>query len=173
MDPVMLVLRIFHVVGGTLWVGSAFLLVRYVGPTANTLGPIGAPFMIEMFKARRAARYVTSVALITVIAGWLMWFVDMGRYGGLEPWVTSPFGLALTIGGVLATIAAYFGITGVGNNVEKLVHTADEVRASGGPPTAEQGSRMQHLSQEIARHGKIDIALVLLAVVAMATARYW
>ncbi len=129
--------------------------------------------MIEMFKARRAARFVTSVALITVIAGWLMWFVDMGRYGGLEPWVTSPFGFALTIGGVLATIAAYFGITGVGNNVEKLVHIADEVRASGEPPSAEQASRMQHLSQEIAKHGKIDITLVLLAVVAMATARYW
>ena len=173
MDPVMLVLRIFHIVGGTLWVGSAFLLVRYVGPTANTLGPIGAPFMIEMFKARRAARFVTTVALITVIAGWWMWFVDMGRYGGLGEWIGSSFGLALTVGGVLATIAAYFGITGVGNNVEKMVHIADEVRASGGPPTEEQASRMQHLSREIASHGMIDIALVLLAVVAMATARYW
>ena len=173
MDPVMLVLRIFHIVGGTLWVGSAFLLVRYVGPTANTLGPIGAPFMIEMFKARRAARFVTTVALITVIAGWWMWFVDMGRYGGLGEWIGSSFGLALTVGGVLATIAAYFGITGVGNNVETLVHIADEVRASGGPPTEEQASRMQHLSREIASHGRIDIALVLLAVVAMATARYW
>jgi hypothetical protein len=79
----------------------------------------------------------------------------------------------LTIGGVLATAAAYFGITGIGNNVEKLVSLGDEVAASGGPPTPEQGAEMARLGAEIQRHGKIDLALLFLAVAAMATAQYW
>ena len=32
MDPVMLVLRFFHIVAGAAWFGAAFLLTRYVGP---------------------------------------------------------------------------------------------------------------------------------------------
>jgi hypothetical protein len=47
------------------------------------------------------------------------------------------------------------------------------VAASGGPPTPEQQARMEHLTREIARSGKIDLLLLLLAVTAMATARYW
>ncbi len=41
MDPVMIVLRSFHIIGGVLWVGAAFLFVRYIGPTAAELGPGG------------------------------------------------------------------------------------------------------------------------------------
>jgi uncharacterized membrane protein len=173
MDPVMLVLRTFHVIGGVLWVGSAFLFVAFIGPTAVELGPKAGPFMSGLIKQRKGARFITGVALTTVIAGWLMWLVDLSRYGGVTEWVGSTFGLVITIGGIIATIAAYFGITGVGNNVEKLVDLGDEVAASGGPPTPEQGARMGHLSAEIKKHGMIDIVLVLLAVTLMATARYW
>ena len=91
----------------------------------------------------------------------------------VDEWVTSSFGLVLTIGGLLATAAAYFGITGIGNNVEKLVELGDQVAASGGPPTPEQGAQMAHLGAEIKKHGQIDIVLLFLAVAAMATARYW
>jgi hypothetical protein len=79
----------------------------------------------------------------------------------------------LTIGGVLATFAAQYGIRGIGNNVERLVEVGDEVAASGGPPTPEQGARLAHLGAEIEKHSRIDIVLLFAAVFAMATARYW
>ena len=55
----------------------------------------------------------------------------------------------------------------------RLVEIGDQVAASGGPPTPEQGAQMAHLGAEIKRHGQIDLVLLFLAVAAMATARYW
>ena len=88
-------------------------------------------------------------------------------------WVTSRFGLVITIGGALATVAAFVGYFGVGRGVEELVDVGNEVAASGGMPTADQQARIDRLSAALETHGKIDLALLLLAVTAMATARYW
>jgi hypothetical protein len=169
----MLVLRFAHIVGGALWFGSAFLFAGFVGPSAAELAPASGPMMSAIVKKRRATMVITGLALTTVIAGWTMWLVDLSRYGGLTDWVFSRYGFVITVGAILATLAAYFGITGIGNNAEKLVDLGDEIRESGAPPTPEQGARLQHLGAEIAKHGRIDLVLLFLAVTAMATARYW
>ena len=169
----MLVLRFFHVVAGALWFGSAFLFAGFVGPTAAELGPKAGPVMSGLVKKRRATKVIAGLAITTVAVGWALWLKNAVAYPSVVDWVTSSFGLVLTIGGVLATVAAYFGITGIGNNVEKLVEIGDQVAASGGPPTPEQGAQMAHLGAEIKRHSQIDLVLLFLAVAAMATARYW
>jgi hypothetical protein len=173
MDPVMLVLRLFHVVGGALWFGSSFLFAGFVGPAAAETAPSSVALMSNIIKKRRVAKVLAGLAITTVVAGWLLWFKNAAAYPSVVDWVTSSYGLVLTIGGVAATAAAYFGITGIGNNVEKLVEIGDEVAASGGPPTEEQGARIAHLGAEIARHSRIDLVLLFIAVTAMATARYW
>jgi hypothetical protein len=87
--------------------------------------------------------------------------------------VTSSFGLVLTIGAVLATITAFVGVLGVGRNVERLVDLGAVVAANGGPPSPEQQFEIDHLGAEIEKHGKLDLVLLLGAVIAMSTARYW
>jgi hypothetical protein len=169
----MLVLRFFHVVAGALWFGSAFLFAGFVGPTAAELGPKAGPVMSGLVTKRRATKVIAGLAITTVAVGWALWLKNAVAYPSVGDWVTSSFGLVLTIGGVLATVAAYFGITGIGNNVEKLVEIGDEVAASGGPPTPEQGAQMAHLGAEVQKHSRIDLVLLFLAVTAMATARYW
>ena len=169
----MLVLRFFHVVAGALWFGSAFLFAGFVGPTAAELGPKAGPVMSGLVTKRRATKVIAGLAITTVAVGWALWLKNAVAYPSVVDWVTSSFGLVLTIGGVLATVAAYFGITGIGNNVEKLVDIGDEVAASGGPPTPEQGAQMAHLGAEVQKHSRIDLVLLFLAVTAMATARYW
>jgi hypothetical protein len=173
MDPVMIVLRTFHIVGGALWFGSAFLFAGYIGPSAAEVGPAAGPLLSAVIKKRRFAKVIAGLAITTVIAGWILWVKNALSYASIGDWLTSPFGLVLTIGGLLATAAAYFGITGIGNNVEKVVEIGDTVAASGGPPTPEQGARLAHLGAEIEKHSKIDLVLLFLAVFAMATARYW
>ena len=172
MDPLMIVLRLFHIVGGALWFGSAFLFAGFIGPAAAETAPASGVLMSAVVKKRRVAEVIKWLAITTVIAGWAIW-LKFALAAGVDVWVTSTYGLVLTIGGVLATAAAYFGITGIGNNVEKLVRLGDEVAAAGGPPTPEQGAEMARLGAEIQRHGKIDLALLFLAVAAMATAQYW
>jgi hypothetical protein len=102
----------------------------------------------------------------------MMWLKDAVAYASITAWLTSPFGFVLTFGGLCATAAAYSGITGISNNVERLVDIGDEVAASGAPPMPQQGSRMAHLGAGVQRHSKIDLVPLFLAVTAMATARY-
>jgi hypothetical protein len=108
-----------------------------------------------------------------VLAGWVLWLRNMSQAPSLSDWVTSTFGLVLTIGGVLATITFFVGYFGVGRNVERLVDLGGAVAASGGPPTPEQQAEIDRLGGLLERHGKTDLVLLLLAVTAMATARYW
>jgi hypothetical protein len=171
-DPLMIVLRLFHIGGGALWFGSAFLFAGFIGPAAAETAPASGVLMSDVIKKRRATEVIKWLAITTVIAGWAIW-LKYATQIGVGDWVTSSFGLVLTIGGLLATAAAYFGITGIGNNVEKLVEIGDQVAASGGPPTPEQGAQMAHLGAEIKKHSRIDLVLLFLAVAAMATARYW
>jgi uncharacterized membrane protein len=172
-DTFMIVFRFLHIVAGVAWVGSAFLFVGFIGPSAAEVGPSALPLLTAAIKKRKVAKVITVLGVITVLAGWILWLRNLSLYGSLGEWVTSSFGLVLTIGGVLATISAYFGAVGVGRGVERLVDLGNEVASSGGPPTPEQQARLDALGSSLERHGKIDLALLLLAVTAMATARYW
>ena len=177
-DAVMLVLRIFHIVGGVLWVGSAFFFVAFLGPATGMVGPeVSGPLFQTLVAKMHVPRIITGLGFTTVVAGWLMWLRDLNVYAdwNVGDWIfhTSNFGLVLTIGAVLATIAAFEGSIGVGKNVERITELGGQIAASGGPPTPEQQSRMQMLQQHVRKHGQTDIVLLLLAVLAMATARYW
>jgi hypothetical protein len=172
-QPFMIVFRFLHILAGVLWVGSAFLFVGFIGPSAAEVGPSAGPILTAAVKKRKVAKVITGLGGVTVLAGWILWLKNMSQYPSLGDWVTSRFGLVLTIGGVLATISAAVGALGVGRNVERLVDLGGEVAASGGPPTPEQQSRMDQLGKALERHGKTDLVLLLLAVFAMATARYW
>ena len=169
----MIVFRFLHIVAGTLWVGSAFLFVGFIGPSAAEVGPSAGPLLSTAVKKRKVSKVITGLGATTVIAGWILWLRAWNNAPSLGDWLGTNLGLVLTIGGVLATAALFFGYFGVGRNVERLVYLGDDVRESGGPPTPDQQARMAHLSTEIRKHGQIDLVLLVLAVAAMATAQYW
>ena len=111
----MIVLRTFHILAGALWFGSAFLFAGFFGPAAAELGPTAGPVMSAIIKKRRIATVIAVLAITTVIVGWMLWVKNALTYASIGDWVTSSFGIVLTIGGVLATAAAYYGITGIGD----------------------------------------------------------
>jgi uncharacterized membrane protein len=169
----MIVFRFFHILAGVLWVGSAFLFVGFIGPSAAEVGPSAGPLLTAAVKKRKVAKVITALGGITVLAGWILWLHDVSAYGGFGDWIGSSFGIGITIGAVLATIAAVEGSVNVGKNVERLVDLGGEIAAGGGPPTPEQQGRLERLGHELETHGKIDLLLLVLTVTAMATARYW
>jgi len=171
-SPFMLVFRFLHIVAGVLWVGSAFLFVGFIGPSAAEVGPAAGPLLTAAVKKRRVVKVITGLGVVNVLAGWVLWLRNMDL-SGLDNWVSSRFGLVITIGAVLATISMFVGTIGVGRNVERLVDVGNEVAASGGPPSTEQQARIGHLTSALERYGKLDLVLLLLATIAMATARYW
>jgi uncharacterized membrane protein len=171
--PFMLIFRFLHIVAGVLWVGSAFLFVGFIGPSAVEVGPSAGPLLNAAVKKRKVVKVIVGLGFTNVLAGWVLWLRNWDLYGSLGDWVGSRFGLVITIGGVLATITLFVGLFGVGRNVERLVDLGNEIAASGGPPSAEQQGRIGQITSALERHGKLDLVLLLLATIAMATARYW
>ena len=172
-EPLMLVLRFFHIVAGALWVGSAFLFSGFIGPSAAEVGPSAGPLLTTLVKKRKLPMVIVSLSGTAVLAGWLLWLRNMDVYGGLGDWLGTTFGLVLTIGGVLATIAFVIGLMGISPNVKKLVDLGGQNAASGGTPTAEQGSEMARTQKALETASKVDLMLLVLAISTMATARYW
>ena len=165
--------RFIHIIAGVLWVGFTFLFVGFVGPSAAEVGTSALPLLTAAVKKRKVVRVIIGLGLANVIAGWVMWLRNVSLYDSLGEWVGSRFGLVITIGGVLATTAAAVGTFGVGLNVERLVDLSSEVTASGKSPTEEREHTIARVSSALQRHGKMDLTLQMLAVTAMATARYW
>jgi hypothetical protein len=172
-EPFMLVFRFLHIVAGSLWVGSAFLFSGFLGPSAAEVGPAAGPLLTVMVKKRKVATWIEALSGVTVLAGWILWLRNMDLYGGIGDWVSSTFGLVLTIGAVLATIAFGIGLRAIAPNVRKLVDLGGAIAASGGPPTPEQSAEMERTQKTLEAASKVDLVLLLLAVAAMATARYW
>lgn len=172
-EPLWIALRLLHIVSGALWVGSAFLFVGFIGPSAAEVGSSAGPLLSVAVKKRKAAKVITWLGMTTVAAGWVMWFLNLRDHGGLGDWLGTRFGVGITIGAILATITFFVGAYGVGKNVERLVDLGDAIATVGGPPTPEQQADMARLQAALERHGKLDLVLLLLAVSAMATARYW
>jgi hypothetical protein len=83
------------------------------------------------------------------------------------------FGLAITLGAILASIAWYEGYFHVARGVEELVDLGAEMAAADGPPPPEKLGRMQSIQENLKKHGQVDIVLLLVTVALMATAQYW
>ena len=171
--PFMIVFRFLHIVAGALWVGSAFLFVAFIGPSAAEVGPSAGPLLTAAVKKRKAAKVITVLGVVTVVAGWILWFRNLDLYGSLGAWLSSGFGVGLTIGGILGTITAYVGYFGVARGVERLVELGNQAAAAGGPPPPEQQAEVERLGASLERHGKLDLLLLLATVTVMSTARYW
>lgn len=171
--PFMLTFRFLHIVAGTLWVGSTFLLSGFIAPSAAELGPSAAPMLTSLVKERRLSTVIKALSGTTVLAGWLIWVHDADLYGGLGNWLSSSFGLVLTVGAVLASMAFAIGIRSVSPNVVRLVDVGGQIAAGGGQPTPEQRAEMAHVQKTLEAASKVVLMLLLLAVGAMATARYW
>lgn len=87
-------------------------------------------------------------------------------------WITSPTGLAFTIGGLAALIAWLGGNLLIPRTIMQLQAIGGEMKNAGGPPSAELMARM-HVTQERLRTiGLADLVLLGTAIVSMAAARY-
>jgi hypothetical protein len=171
--PFMLTFRFLHIVCGALWVGSAFLFSGFVGPSAAEVGPSAGPLLAAMVKKRKVPAVIKALSGITVLAGWILLLRDVDVYGGWGDWFGLNFGVAISVGAILASIAFVIGLVGIAPNVERLVDLGGEIAAAGGPPTPEQAAEMGRTQKALETASKVDLVLLLVAVSAMATARYW
>ena len=168
MDWLQIVLRVIHIGAGIFWVGSATFLLVFVEPTARALGPSGGSFMAHISQVRKMPRIIAVSAIVTIVAGiWLYW----RDTGGFEPdIITTGPGIGFGIGGLAAIAAFIVGLTMVRPRVDRMGALGGAMAS--GAPTPEQGQEMGALQRSLRSISIFSEVLLVIAVVAMAVARF-
>jgi uncharacterized membrane protein len=171
-DWLQILFRIGHIVPAVFWVGGAALFFFYVEPTMNKLGPDAEKFVEEVIVRRKLPIYFAAVSGLTVLFGAILYWRDSNGLSN-STWMTSGTGIVFTLGAIAAIIAWLLGGVALSPAVKKVGAIGGEMRAAGGPPSAELMGRMHAAQERVRTIGAIDLVLVIFAVLCMATARYF
>lgn len=168
---VILLMRFIHVVAGILWGGTAVFYLFYVKPAARKVGPAGPQFMQALVQRQRYPMYMMLSSLLTILAGAVLyWSIS----GGINlAWIQTGPGLGYTIGSVAALVAFFIGALGIGPTSSQMGALGGRLTAAGRPPSAEQLKEMGGLEKRLSLFENLDFILLVVAMVTMATARYW
>jgi hypothetical protein len=114
--------------------------------------------------------YFPIVAALTILAGAALYWRDSN--GLASAWMSSPTGLAFTIGGLAAIVAFVGGMILIGPSVADQTAVRNELAATGGGPTDAQRERLERADRRMRLANRIDLPLILLAGLTMAIGRY-
>ncbi len=170
MDPLILTLRLIHIVLGVFWAGAMIFVALFLVPSVRDAGPDGMKVMAAL-QRRRFMDVMPIVAILTILSGaWLYWRASVGLQ---TAWITTPVGLTLTAGAVAAIVA--FAI-GVGIMRPAMLRAGALARAAAEAPErpehAGQVAEAQRLRARSAAAGRVVAALLAVATACMAVARY-
>lgn len=161
------ILRLFHIVGGAFWFGSAMMMGFFISPTVAATAEAGQKFMGHLVSQRRIVTAISTFAGLTVASGAGLYWIDSG--GFTSAWQWSNTGIVFGIGGILGLVGFIFGMQ-IGANIKRLVKIGSEVQ---GKPTAEQMSQIQAAQKRLRFVGPVSAYSLILAVICMSVARYW
>lgn len=168
-----IVFRIVHVVGAIAWGGAIFIFVVFLQPSAKSIGPAAAPFMRELLGRRKVATVVLWIAAATIVGGAFLYWHDWHQYASLGDFVSSRFGLALTIGSASAVVAFLIGLFGTRPAIERMLALGAQMAQAGDAAPAELAQELQSVQARARTLAKTNLVFVAIAALAMATARYW
>ncbi len=163
-------LRLFHIVLGAWWLGSIIFVTIFLFPAVRALGPAGGQVMGHMVTVQKLPVYMAAIPLITVLSGLTLYWNDSSGFTG--PWMHSGPGRTFAVGAAFGLIVMTIGIVVSSPAGKRLSALGAAVRASGGPPSAEQQAEMQRLQDRLFGAARISAVLLVIAAGAMAIARY-
>jgi len=167
----LIVLRLIHIGAGALWIGAAIFYLFFVKPSVKAIGPAGPQFMQSLTQRQKYPMFMMAVSLLTVIAGAILYVYASGSFN--MAWIKTGVGLGFTIGSIAALIAFLVGSFGIGPTSGEMGELGAQIAAAGGPPTAEQLSKMQALDARLRLAETVDFMMLTISMLTMATARYW
>lgn len=169
MDAWLILLRIVHVGSAMMWFGGAIIGSFFLQPTAAALGQAGQQFMDHLLKRRGLGIFFPIVATLTILSGAALYWRDSG---GLQAaWVSTPSGLAFTIGGLSALVAWIGGFVLIGPSIATQAAVQAEL-AGGGIPTDAQRRRLAGAEARMRLANRLDLPLLVVAALTMAVGRY-
>jgi hypothetical protein len=170
MDWPLIVLRIVHIGTAMTWFGGAIIGSFFLAPTAEALGRAGQPFMDDLMSRRRMGMFFPLVAAFTILSGAALLWRDSD--GLRSAWLTTPSGLAFTLGGLAAVATFVGGMILIGPSIAAQTTVRNEMAQGDGVPTEEQQRRLAWAARRMRVANRIDMPLLMFAALTMAVGRY-
>ena len=170
MNEFYLLMRVTHIVLGTLWVGTVVFMAFFLSPAVVEAGPDGAKVMAGLIR-RKVLNMVPAVALVNIVSGlWLFW-----KYtGGFDRTLSgTPGAMVFGTGGIIAIIALHIGLLAMRRNILKAGALAAKSGAlpDGAEKTALVAEAMA-LRKRAMRAGPIVAVMLLVTTALMALGHY-
>ena len=170
MDPLVIVLRLVHVVAGALWVGMATFVTYYLQPAIQEAGPDGGKVMAGI-QRRGLMTLMPILAVLALVSG--LWLYMRAAGGSHGAFARSGPGLAFGLGGLAAIAAWLTGMFVMRPAMMKAMALAQSLGPSTGADDRQRlGAEAQRLRARAAVAGKATTHLLFFALAAMAVARY-
>jgi hypothetical protein len=170
MDPLLITLRLVHIVLGVVWVGMVVFTSVFLMPAVQDAGPEGGKVMAAL-QRRGVMTVMPLLALGTLLSGaWLYWRASVGLQ---TAWITSRPGLAFGLGGIAAIVAYVLGVVVMRPAMLRVTALSQGLVSLGTDP--ERAERMGEIKRLRARGtlaSRTVAALLIVAAAAMAVARY-
>jgi uncharacterized membrane protein len=169
MDPILILLRAVHVVGGVFWAGAILFVVHFLEPAVREAGPDGAKVMQALGK-RRYLEVVPTVAFFTLVSGYALYWRTFGRIHP-GPGASVPE-LAFALGGFASVVAFVIGVSFLRPSALRIGTLGTEIAGAAEDRKPALQDEIGRLRLRMRRSGRWVAALLGLAVLAMAVARY-
>ncbi len=163
-----LILRVLHIAGGVLWVGAAVFYLFLLVPAVRSSEAAGQKLMKNL--GPRMGPFMGLVTTVTVVSGALL-YARLFTGGISFIWKTGA-GAAFTVGALAALASYVIGSTVLGKSQEKIAELGEKMASAGGPPQPEQVTEMGRMQAALMKVYQIDFGLLVVALLAMAVARY-
>ena len=163
-------LRVLHIGVGAFWVGSVVFVAVFLAPTLRAVGPGAAPVMGHLVQVRRLPIVLLTSAWVTLLSGAALAWHDAGPLG--FRWFSVGPGRVFGLGAVLALIATLIGMAFNVPTARRIGAISGRAQAAGGPPSAEDQLELGRLHARMAKASNVAAVLLVLALMAMAVARY-
>ena len=167
MNYLIMALRIIHIVAGVFWVGGTLMMTFFIAPAIGATAEAGQRFIGHLMGNLKFSQRMSAAAGATILAGAILYWIDSG--GFTSAWTNSGAGLGFGIGAGFAIVGFVFGIL-IGKTTTAMAQLGAQFQ---GKPSTEQIAQMQALQKQQTTHSRIAAAMLILAVIFMASARYF
>jgi uncharacterized membrane protein len=170
MHAVVIALRLLHIVFGVYWVGAILFFVTFLQPSLRDAGPDGMK-VVQQIVRRGYLNILPVIAGLTMLAGLVLYWQDAKAMDGV--WMSSGIGRALSVGSVAAIVAFLVGFFVMrGSIVRAMALGRSLAQLAEGPERQARMAEIDRLRRRAAISSHWVAGLLLIAVAAMAVARY-
>lgn len=163
-------LRLIHILGGVFWVGTVFVIAWFLIPSNRATGQAGIVVMQEVMVRRKLSIYLMIAMGLTILSGLAMYARMMMTTHGA--WGSTMMAKVIGFGALCGIVGGAIGGSVSKAAGLKMAAIGNAIQASGQPPTAAQTAEIEALQDKMQKVMGYVAALLVIAVAAMASARY-